>query len=32
MPALLPGSLRDRRDMMTLPGASTQAFWLNGSA
>jgi len=31
IPALLPGKLRDRRDV-TLPGASTHAFWLNGSA
>jgi AraC-like DNA-binding protein len=31
LPALLPGNLSDRRDV-TLPGASTHAFWLNGSA
>ena len=31
IPALLPGNLLDRRDM-TLPSASTHAFWLNGSA
>ena len=31
MPALLPGQLLDRRDV-TLPAASTHAFWLNGSA
>jgi AraC-like DNA-binding protein len=31
MPVLLPGNLRDRRDV-TLPGASTRRFWLNGSA
>ena len=31
IPALLPANLRDRRDV-TLPGASTSAFWLNGSA
>jgi hypothetical protein len=31
IPALLPGNLLDRRDVM-LPGASTHAFWLNGSA
>ena len=31
IPALLPGNLRDRRDV-TLPAASTHAFWLNGSA
>ena len=31
IPALLPGNLLDRRDV-TLPGASTHAFWLNGSA
>src|SRR5256885_2816710 len=31
IPALLPANLRDRRDL-TLPGASTQRFWLNGSA
>jgi hypothetical protein len=31
IPALLPGSLLDRRDV-TLPGASKHAFWLNGSA
>lgn len=31
IPALLPGSLSDRRDV-TLAGASTRAFWLNGSA
>jgi AraC-like DNA-binding protein len=30
-PAFLPGTLRDRRDV-TLPGASTRSFWLNGSA
>jgi hypothetical protein len=31
MPRLMPGTLRDRRDV-TLPGASARAFWLNGSA
>ena len=31
IPALLPGNLLDRRDV-TLPGASTHALWLNGSA
>jgi AraC-like DNA-binding protein len=31
VPALLPGDLRDRRDV-TLPDASTRRFWLNGSA
>jgi hypothetical protein len=31
IPALLPGNLRDRRDV-TLPGASKHRFWLNGSA
>jgi len=31
VPALLPANLLDRRDV-TLPGASTRAFWLNGSA
>jgi hypothetical protein len=31
IPALLPGNVRDRRDV-TLPGASTQRFWLKGSA
>ena len=31
IPALLPGNMRDRRDV-TLPGASTQRFWLKGSA
>lgn len=31
LPGLLPGSLLDRRDV-TLPRASTRAFWLNGSA
>ena len=31
MPRLTPGDLKDRRDV-TLPGASTRAFWLNGSA
>jgi AraC-like DNA-binding protein len=30
-PACHPGTLRDRRDV-TLPGASTRSFWLNGSA
>ena len=30
-PAFLPGTLRDHRDV-TLPGASTRSFWLNGSA
>src|SRR6516225_1751944 len=31
MPQLLPGSLRDHKDV-TLPGASSSSFWLNGSA
>ena len=31
IPALLPNNLLDRRDV-TLPGASTRAFWLDGSA
>jgi AraC-like DNA-binding protein len=31
IPSLLPGNLRDRRDV-TLPDASTRAFWLQGSA
>jgi AraC-like DNA-binding protein len=31
VPSLLPGNLLDRRDV-DLPGASTRAFWLNGSA
>ena len=31
MPRLTPGRLRDRRDV-TLPDASSRAFWLNGSA
>jgi AraC-like DNA-binding protein len=31
MPRLTPGELRDRRDV-TLPDATTRAFWLNGSA
>ena len=31
VPTLLPGNMRDRRDV-TLPGASTQRFWLQGSA
>ena len=31
MPRLTPGSLRDRRDV-TLPGATSRSFWLNGSA
>jgi hypothetical protein len=31
IPALLPKNLLDRRDV-TLPGASTRAFWLSGSA
>src|SRR5258708_13433486 len=31
IPALLPANLLDRRDV-TLPGASTHAFWLHGSA
>lgn len=31
MPRLAPGELRDRRDV-TLPGASSRAFWLDGSA
>jgi hypothetical protein len=31
MPGLPPGKLSDRRDV-TLPGAATRAFWLNGSA
>jgi AraC-like DNA-binding protein len=30
-PSLLPGNLSDRRDV-TLPDASTRAFWLQGSA
>ena len=31
MPGLTPGEVRDRRDAM-LPGASSRAFWLQGSA
>ena len=31
MPLLRPGDLRDRNDV-TLPGATTRSFWLNGSA
>ena len=31
MPQLLPGTLLDRRDV-TLPGAASHSFWLNGSA
>jgi AraC-like DNA-binding protein len=31
MPKLMPGKLSDRRDV-TLPDATTQTFWLNGSA
>ena len=31
MPRLTPGELKDRRDV-TLPAATAQAFWLNGSA
>jgi len=31
IPSLLPANLRDRQDV-TLPAASTHAFWLNGSA
>jgi hypothetical protein len=31
MPVLRPGDLRDRNDV-TLPGATGQSFWLNGSA
>jgi hypothetical protein len=31
MPQLLPGSLRDQRDV-TLPEATSRSFWLNGSA
>src|SRR5882762_6357970 len=31
MPQLLPGSLRDHRDV-TLPDATSRSFWLNGSA
>jgi AraC-like DNA-binding protein len=31
MPRLLPGELLNRRDV-TLPGASSHSFWLNGSA
>src|SRR5262245_13305118 len=31
MPAFAPGDLKDRRDV-TLPGATSQSFWLNGSA
>jgi hypothetical protein len=30
-PNFRPGALRDRQDL-TLPGASSRAFWLNGSA
>ena len=31
MPRLTPGELRDRNDV-TLPGAATRSFWLDGSA
>ncbi len=31
MPRLTPGTLMDRQDV-TLPGATTRSFWLNGSA
>jgi AraC-like DNA-binding protein len=31
MPRLLPGSLRDHKDV-TLPSATSRSFWLNGSA
>lgn len=31
MPAFLPGSLSDRRDV-TLPAAARHSFWMNGSA
>jgi hypothetical protein len=31
MPQLLPGNLRDHRDV-TLPDATSRSFWLNGSA
>src|SRR3977135_1063413 len=31
LPALPPSALRDGRDV-TLPGATSRAFWLNGSA
>jgi AraC-like DNA-binding protein len=31
MPAFTPGDLKDRRDV-TLPGATSRSFWLNGSA
>jgi helix-turn-helix protein len=31
MPRLRPGDLRDRNDV-TLPGATSRSFWLNGSA
>jgi len=31
MPLLRPGDLRDRNDV-TLPGATSRSFWLNGSA
>jgi AraC-like DNA-binding protein len=31
VPHLLPGNLSDRRDV-TLPGATTESFWLRGSA
>ena len=31
LPQLMPGALRDRRDV-TLPGAARRSFWLNGSA
>lgn len=31
MPGFTPGDLKDRRDV-TLPGATSRAFWLNGSA
>ena len=31
MPKVLPGSLRDQRDV-TLPDAASRSFWLNGSA
>jgi len=31
MPRFLPASLRDQKDV-TLPGATSRSFWLNGSA
>jgi Helix-turn-helix domain len=31
MPGFLPGDLKDRHDV-TLPGAASRSFWLNGSA